>query len=101
MIKRGKRTKAWENDRIRLKKEFKRRRIFYCELKFDVCWNGQALSFAHRHKRHWYFAHPELLSDFTHVILACIPCHNIIEKDAKLTEEKFMELRGPQKNPSF
>ena len=93
MIKPGKKTKAWNRDRAKLKIEYEEKGITTCEARLDPCWVNNALSFAHRHKRSWYWSQPELLGDFNQTILACIPCHNLMEHDAKLTEELFVKLR--------
>jgi hypothetical protein len=37
-----------------------------------------------------------LLATFNQTVLACVPCHTIIEKDAKLTEDLFLRLRGEE-----
>ena len=81
-------------EKEKLKKLFIKEGIQYCELKFEGCWNNNALGFAHRHKRAFYYDRPNLLGSISHVILACNHCHSIIEKDARLTEELFQKLRG-------
>ena len=92
MIKSGKKTKAWNADKIALKKLFQEKGITDCELRLPGCTN-YFLTWAHRHKRSFYWSQPELLRDFCHVLLACVHCHQIIEKDPKLTEEMFAKLR--------
>ena len=91
-------TQYWYRCRQRLKKLFMEKGIISCELKLKDCWGNEALSFAHRHKRRWYYAKEELLQSWKQVILACIPCHQVIEKDAKLTEKVFLKLRGNEDN---
>lgn len=75
MIKAGKKTKAWAKARAELKVEFQRKGITTCEIKMAGCYNNNALSFAHIDKRR-YLAEGELKA----VVLACIPCHNIVEQ---------------------
>lgn len=96
-IKKGKKTLAWEKDREKLKIEYEEKGITTCELRFDVCWYNNALGFCHKHKRSWYLNHPELLGSFNETILGCNPCHSIIEKDKKLTDEVFRRLRPDNK----
>lgn len=68
-----------------------------CEIRLDGCMGTFGLSFAHRHKRIWYRRQPELLSDYSQVVLACAYCHNRIEQDKNLTEKVFSLLRGIEK----
>jgi len=71
----GKRTRNWEQERARLKKKFEKWGITSCELRYpNVCWRDNALGFAHAKKRR--FLKPEELGI---VILACSPCHDILE----------------------
>jgi hypothetical protein len=79
-----------------LKKIYLEKGITRCELRFDCCADGEMLSFAHRHKRRWYLGREYLLRSFHHTILACIPCHQEIEKDKELTERQFLRLRGKE-----
>ena len=79
-----------------LKKLYLAKGITRCELRFDGCWGNNGLSWAHRHKRIFYKSQPELLEDFNQTILACVYCHQKIEYDRKLTEEKFIKLRGEE-----
>lgn len=89
-----KKTKAWNRDRAKLKKEYEEKGITTCELKFVDCWVHNALGFAHRHKRSFYNTWPELLGSFDETILACNPCHQKIEYDKKLAKEMFYKLRS-------
>lgn len=94
MKKIGKIGKANQKANRLLKIMFESKGITYCELRLDGCLGTFALSFAHRHKRHWYRGQLEKLHDFQQVALSCIKCHEIIEKDSELTEKIFKELRG-------
>lgn len=77
-----------------LRKLFHDKGITTCE----ICGENFFLSFAHRHKRRWYYDKPvKLLWDFNQVIIACILCHNDIEKSKELTEQTFLKLRGDEK----
>ena len=81
----------------KLKKIYEDKDIVQCELKFDGCWHNNGLSFAHRHKRNWYLGQKHLLEDFNQTLLACIECHQRIEKNKKLTEKEFEKHRGLDK----
>ena len=78
-----------------LKKMFWNKDITRCE----NCSSTYILTFAHRHKRHWYRKWPELLSSFNQVLLLCHRCHNEIEYDKEKTSEIFLVLRGDEKLP--
>lgn len=84
MIKPGKKTLAWNKAREELKKEFQAMGITTCEIKFDGCWRDNALSFAHTRKR-------RNVIDLKRVVLACIPCHDIVEKWGEAKMEIFLE----------
>jgi uncharacterized protein YlxP (DUF503 family) len=71
----GKKTRAWRNCVVRLKKKFERMGITSCELKYEGCWRDESLGFAHGRKRRW-LAEDELEQL---VVLACNPCHDRIE----------------------
>ena len=77
-------TQEWAKARKKLKVIYEDKEITNCELRFKGCWVNNALSFAHRHKRKWYLDHPELLGEFKQTVLACIPCHDIIEDDKEM-----------------
>ena len=80
-----------------LKQKYFRLGIEKCEVKLSKCMPNFALSFAHRHKRNWYYDQPELLSDINQTVLACASCHSKMEYNKFLTEETFNRLR-PIKN---
>lgn len=98
-------TKQWEKDRRALKEEFFEKGITTCEIgrilrgmgliAYSNCWKNNALGFAHRHKRDWYKDRERegLLGAFNEVLLACNPCHDIIEDDKELTDNLFLHLR--------
>lgn len=92
-IQPGKKTKAWNKDRKKLKTIYKDKGIINCELNLIHCWHFLALSFAHKHKRSWYNTRPELLGSFNQTLLACVPCHRLIEHDLELTTKLFNKLR--------
>lgn len=87
MIKAGKKTKAWEKARKVLKVEFERRGITSCECRLFGCWINNALSFAHIDKRR------NLTTDEfkSAVVLACIPCHQIIEAWPREKMREYLE----------
>lgn len=91
----GKRGKINIEANKELRELFWKRGTIWCEVGIQgKCKINEMLSFAHRHKRRWYYGRSFLLENWKQVILACIPCHQVIEKDAKLTEEIFQRLRG-------
>lgn len=92
-IKSGKKTKAWNRDRIKLKAIYAEKGITYCEIKLEGCWTDYALGFAHKHKRSWYNTRPELLGTFNETLLACNQCHQKIEYNKELTDYYFNKLR--------
>jgi hypothetical protein len=73
----------------KLRKLFKDKGITRCEL----CSSDWGLTYAHRHKRRWYYGQENLLSDFNQVLLLCLKCHNRIEYDQELTNQIFERLR--------
>ena len=88
-------TVAWNRERWKLKALFQEKGIVKCELGMIGCWKDNALGFAHRYKRIWYFKkeNRELLGDFNQVLLACNYCHQKIENNRKLTDWFFEALR--------
>lgn len=75
MKRAGKKTKAWADTRSELKVEFEfTYGITTCELRYKGCWNDNALGFAHAAKRRNLTR-----DDLKHVILACNPCHDLLE----------------------
>ena len=89
----SKRVKEWDRERAKLKKEYQEKGIATCEIKLEGCMREFSLSFAHKHKRVWYYDKPGLLGDFNETILACAYCHAEIEKDNQITEDVFNNLR--------
>jgi hypothetical protein len=71
----GKKGKAWANERANLKTQFAAWGITTCELRFGVCWNNNALGFAHVDKRRNLKP-----GELNKVVLACNPCHDVVEK---------------------
>lgn len=91
----------WVRVRKALKEEFQEKGITTCEIcrvigKERDCWKNNGLSFHHRHKRIYYDAHPELLGDFNHVVLACPVGHNAVEYDRELNRKVFKDLRNDE-----
>ncbi len=74
-IEPGKKTLEWDEAREKLKEQFDDWGITSCELQMEGCWKRNGLSFAHIDKRKNLLP-GELMS----VILACVPCHQKIEK---------------------
>ena len=88
------RVKQWNKERAKLKKIYLEKGITTCEIGLSGCMKDFGLSFAHKHKRVYYYQRPELLGSFNETILACAFCHQEIEKDRELTEMVFKKLRG-------
>jgi 5-methylcytosine-specific restriction endonuclease McrA len=90
----GKRTKLNAKANRKLKELFLNEQPLSCEARLDKnCWVS-AVTFAHRHKRNWYYGKPdELLWARDQVILACPQCHETLEYNKELTEETFKKLR--------
>lgn len=77
-----------------LKQKYAESGIEECEIHIPgKCFRNTTLGFAHRHKREWYKAMPELLSEMSETVLACTPCHQAIEHNEKLTKMVFQRLR--------
>lgn len=85
-IKPGKKTKEWNATIPKLKRRFSKAGIETCEIRLAGCWNNKALSFAHIDKRR------ELKKEeLEKVVLACIPCHQQVEKMPRLEMRKTLE----------
>ena len=69
-------TKQWNSTRKTLKKEFEYKGITTCELRYEGCWINNALSYAHSKKRRFICTE----DDLREVALACVPCHQKIER---------------------
>jgi hypothetical protein len=81
MLGRGKRTRQWERTRAILKPRFERAGITSCEFRYQGCWRGNALGFAHVDKRR-FLAPGELEK----VALACCVCHNKLDNEMTRNE---------------
>lgn len=79
----------WNKARVKLKRIYEEKGITTCEARLEGCWYNNALSFAHRYKRN----DPRCTHDFKGTILACVPCHQVMEYDRELTEHIFNKLR--------
>jgi hypothetical protein len=80
-----------------LNKLFSEKGVRWCELQLSKC-NNFCLSYAHRHKRRWYYDKPDhLLWDHDQVAISCANCHEMIEKNKELTESTFLRVRGEEK----
>lgn len=86
----------------KVKPMFAIKKILVCELDVSKdCARASFLGFAHRHERSWYYDCPELLHDFTQVVLACQPCHKYLDDpmNADYKEQVFMQKRGKENKP--
>ena len=92
------RTKINQKANREIKKLFEEKKVYgICEVHLSNCLGNMFLTYAHRHKRRWYYDKPdELLWDFKQVILLCVHCHEILEKDKQLTEQIFLQVRGEE-----
>lgn len=86
MLGKGKKTKAWERSRQKLKKEFLEKGITTCEIRMYGCFNDNFLGFAHIDKRR-FLTDEELMK----VVLACQPCHDIVERWPREKMREFLE----------
>lgn len=83
----GRRTKAWEAARRKLKCQFVSMGIDTCELQFPGCAYDNELGFAHRYKRRFITTEEELHV----VILACSRCHDVIELQGHAMMKKIVD----------
>jgi hypothetical protein len=67
--------------------------IITCEIMLPGCLGTFGLAPAHRHKRDFYRGVAEYLADYNQWVGACQHCHELIERDKKLTAEVFDRLR--------
>ena len=76
----------------------KKMKLDRCELNFEGCTKTWPLAPAHRYPRSFYKGDIVLLADPKQWVVACVTCHNILdrrtEESKKLTEEVFIKLRG-------
>lgn len=84
----GKKTRAWRNVVVRLKKRYAALGITSCELRYEGCWGDQALGFAHGRKRKWL--REDELENLC--VLACNPCHDVLEVSG--ADEMLAEVRN-------
>lgn len=84
MKRAGKKVKAWESARAKLKVKFYAMGITSCEARFPHnCWQSNGLSFAHAKKRRNLKPH-----ELGEVALLCIEAHNAVESlpEAEMTK---------------
>ncbi len=72
MNRRGKKVRAWDSARAKLKVKFAAAGIMTCELRWGDCAFDNYLGFAHAQKR-------RNVKDLSVVILACNFCHDQLE----------------------
>lgn len=92
----GKKTQAWNVERSQLINEFEQMGITTCEIGFEGCWKNTALGFAHIDKRK--NLRPE---DLPSVVLACNPCHQVVEAWNNVRMKKFLLEIIKKRNESF
>lgn len=97
----SKKVEYWNHGReTKLKPMFQLKRITTCEINIEGrCVHNNFLGFAHRHERDFFNDCPELLFDFTQVLLACQPCHDYIDTHRDEREKIFMQKRGKENKP--
>lgn len=84
----GKKGANWNDARAQLIILFEKNGITECEIKYKGCWKDNALGFAHVDKRR--FLSQEDVRSPNKVVLACNPCHQIVEQESR--EEMRKEL---------
>lgn len=85
MVKIGKKMKTDAEIRKENIVRFYKIGITSCEIKMEGCWKNNALSFAHLEKRRKLTE-----DDLRVVVLACIPCHSIVEQWFAGRMKKFL-----------
>lgn len=94
--KSGRRTKAWDNKRRKLKKEFEAVGITACELQLEGCTGNDGLGFMHANKRRNI---PDIES--APVLLACANCHWKWEKLGEAEMHEKVMARIEKRNAAF
>jgi uncharacterized protein YpbB len=89
----GKKVKQWTDIRGELKKSFAKAGITSCEVRFVGCWRDNALTFAHLDKRRRLTK-----DDLYKVVLACIPCHTVVEAWNHEDMGKYLQLIIDKRN---
>lgn len=86
-MKRGKKTRAWENARRRIKAHFENLGVTFCELRYDGCKLNSFLGFAHSKRRRLIVTKEELFE----VCLACQNCHEILDRKPHAETERIVK----------
>lgn len=73
----------------------------YCEPNLKPCVRTWTLAFAHRRKRYEYYKCPELLGTYAETLVACTPCHELMENNKPLTEELFNHYRPSTRGDEY
>ena len=84
MKRAGKKTKAWDAERAKLKVRFEAVGITECELRYKDCSVNDFLTFAHTLKR-------RNVIDLSRVVLACLNCHWETERQGEAKMEVILE----------
>lgn len=90
-IQPGKRTKAWEDGRVILKKKFAAWGITQCEIRLEGCLRDNFLGFAHVVRR--VAIGTENIADPSLVVLACQQCHQTVDNEMPHKDSEKL-LRG-------
>lgn len=86
----GTKTLEWITAKKILDRIYKKKGIYYCELRFKGCFPSWTLAYAHRYRR----TDPRSEHTFEGTIRACSNCHQKLDADKDLTEEMFRKLRS-------
>jgi len=89
----GKRGRANYAARQRIAEIAEEKNLTTCEIRLPGCKGNFGLAPAHKNKRDYYNGDVEKLSDPNEWVAGCQWCHELIEKDKKLTAEVFDRLR--------
>lgn len=94
LIRQGKVSKNNALARARIAEIAEEKGLDRCELGLEGCLEYYTLAPAHRHRREFYRASVEALSDYNNWVILCVNCHEHMDDDENYKEEVFKKLRG-------
>lgn len=93
LIRQGKVSKNNALARKRIAEIAEEKGLDRCELGLPGCLEYYTLAPAHRHRREWYRADVDKLSDYNEFLCLCQKCHEKIDADENYKQEVFDKLR--------